>query len=682
MNIRKFLKKLAQVADFQQVNAPAETGEVQGFPAEGEQGVIEPAQQTAVEPAVNDMETGQFIIETALAPWTPFRGPNKGKTSYYLQLLNIPQQIQPEQSELLTTLGYKFSKAINPSAKMPKGRAASWSKLVNESNALTIDGELDNISQAFGVAVSKNVIDEIRQVLNIDQDFTTEMTGDISEDVKKIKYTNVTQQQAVAEEMLKSKLTEMAENLNSEETKAFIDQYLAVKKATSQKVHPYSFMNSMLISWQNFDMNEDGKRVNRSGFIAPASLWKKEFGREISPESQGMEIFVPTGGKKTFKGGGQSALLTALGQFSAMNGGRVDLTNDDNIRKMFGFFKGLVAKKQMYQSNVSFLSNKFNKNREQFKTVKDIQDYLGGMLQRKEEENYYASQNFLVKPVIFDIDQTTVIPGQEHKDPKPKMDAIRGMWLGMRNEPDKLTDTLYEALADGARNGLLTEGKPINIETKDTGRAGGWSSGGDIAIGKDSQGERRFRTLVHEAAHEILHWGQDRGGLSHKQKEIDADATAYVVLNHYGVGTGAESLNYISLLTKNKNDVMDRLQPVLKASNAIIAAIEKQKGIEYDDANPKQAKTNWYGRFKLAHYSEPEGKGEGYGGTGQFGERRIEEWSDEHREEIKIMAGIIKRQDWAEFERYKQKLMESYQAPKNKTIVDSIVASAMNGQRF
>jgi hypothetical protein len=94
--------------------------------------------------------------------------------------------------------------------------------------------------------------------------------------------------------------------------------------------------------------------------------------------------------------------------------------------------------------------------------------------------------------------------------------------------------------------------------------------------------------------------------------------------------------------------------------------------------------SNWYSKLKLAHYSEPEQKGEGRGGggTGQFGNRRKEEWGDEHKQEIEIMAAIIKRQDWVQVEAYKNKLMENYNAPLNKQIVDSIVSSAMRGQKF
>ena len=668
MDIKKFLKKMAQMADFQQAPVEPVVEAPIGQPqSEAEQGVVEPGVSRTG--PLSPFQEAPQTIQTTVAEWHPSRGRNKGQTYHYLQLINVPDG---DINVFLTDLGYKFNAKIK-----------SWSKQAKADNDLSISGELDNLEKQFNIPINRDAINQLQEIFGFNKDTTTEMgTGEISDDVSKIKFVAEGEQQDAAEALLKSKLEEMVSNLNSDETKAFLEQYLSVKKATEGKVHPYSFLNNMLISWQNFDTDVDGKRKPRSGFIAPASIWKKEFGREINPDAQGMEIFVPKGGQKTMKGGGQASLLKALGQFSAMNRGNADLTNDDNVRKLFGFLKSLVAKKQMYQSNYSYLVTKFNKNREQFKTVKDIQNLLGSMLQNKEEEKYYTQTTFMIKPVIFDADQTTVIPGQEHKDPKPKMDAIRGMWLGMKNEPDKLIDTLYDALANAATNGILIPGKNINIKTEDTGSAGGYSSGGEIAIEQSSAGERRFRVMIHEAAHEILHWGQDRPEHTRGDKEIDADATAYIVLNHYGVGTGAESLNYISLITQDKKVIMNRLKPILTASNAIISSIDKQKGIEYDMS--KNAKTNWYSKFKIAHYSEPEQKGEGRGGsgTGQFGERRLGDWDEEHREEVEIMANIIKRQDWTNFAVYKQKLMEQYNSPQNKTIVDGIVSAAMKGQRF
>ena len=649
------------MADFQAPVEPTTEAPVAQPQPEAEQGVVDESVATTG-PLAPIQEAPQMIV-TNVTKWSPKKNPNIVR--YYLQLSNVPEV--PE-ADFLVSLGFK--------KKVYKG-VPSWSKEVAHSNLPTIEGELASIEQTLNVPVGREAVAQMQEFFG--------MAEGTNEDIITIKQTEEGQQQEVAEELIKNKLEEMAENLDSEETKAFMEQYLAVKKATSGKVHNYSFLNNMLIAWQNFDINEEtGEAERRSGFIAPASVWKKEFGREVNAGEDGMEIFVPKGGKRTMKGGGQAALLKALGQFSAMNGGNVDLTNDDNVRKMFGYLRSLVSKKQMYESNYMYLNSKFNKNREQFKSIKDIQDYLGNMLTNKKEEPYYTSTTFMIKPVIFDIDQTTVIPGQEDKDPKPKMDAIRNMWLGMQNEPDKLIDTLFDALAMSARNGLLIPGKNISITTKNTGSAGGYSSNGAIALDQNSAGERQFRTLVHEAAHEILHWGDNRSQLSKEDKEIDADATAYIVLNHYGVGTGAESLNYISMITKDKKVVMARLKPILHASNTIIAAIERQKSMEYDQSQNRQACQSWYKRFKTAHYSEPEQKGEGRGGsgTGQFGERRLGDWDEEHREEVKIMANIIKRQDWTNLEIYKQKLMNKYEAPYNKSIVDGIVSAAMRGQKF
>src|ERR1700720_2052406 len=45
-------------------------------------------------------------------------------------------------------------------------------------------------------------------------------------------------------------------------------------------------------------------------------------------------------------------------------------------------------------------------------------------------------------------------------------------------------------------------------------------------------------TLAHELAHELLHWnGEEKG--TKQQRELDAEATAYVVLNHFGMQSGS-----------------------------------------------------------------------------------------------------------------------------------------------
>ena len=104
------------------------------------------------------------------------------------------------------------------------------------------------------------------------------------------------------------------------------------------------------------------------------------------------------------------------------------------------------------------------------------------------------------------------------------------------------------------------------------------------------------------------------------------------------------------------------------------------------DIQVKQLSSNWYSRFKLAHYSEPEQKGEGYGGTGQFGERRLGDWKNEHKEQVARMSKHI--DNWSQtgdksgFEAYQKELMNYYNAPENKAIVNGIMSAAMKGKRF
>lgn len=662
MNLRKFLRKMAQLNDLPQVESPSidESQEVQPQPQAQE------AQPGMIDTSV-PVESPN-IIQTDVAEWAPRRGRGKGSKYYYLQLINVTSE---DVARELENLGYRFNARFN-----------NWSKQVKSDNVLGIESEFSGLEEKFRVVIDRQAIPKLQEIFG----FTDETSAVIGEestasDIDKLKFIKEEEQQEVAEELITQRLMELANQIDSPETQEFLDQYLSIQKATIGKVHNYSFLNNMLIALQNRGVDpETGEVTERSGFIAPASIWEKEFGRKINEEEEGMDIFVPKGGAKTMKPAGFSTLIKALGQYRAINKGQQeDLTQDENLRKLFGLLKSQISKKQLFKSNYDYLVSLIHKNKEKFKTLKDVINYLKNKADNQETEQYYTRTTFLIKPVIYDIDQTSVIPGQEHKDPKPKMDEMRAMWLGLQNEPDELVDTMYDSLVRAAKNGILT-GKPINISEKATGRSGGWSEGGEIAIDKTSAGIRRFRTLVHEAAHEILHWGSDRIELTHAQKEVDADATAYIVLNHFGVGTGEESRNYIALKTGDKDFIKSRFQPVLHASRTIISAIDKQKSKEYDQM--KKSQINWYKKFKKAHYSEPEQKGEGYGGTGQFGERRLSDWEGEHKNQVTKMKSFIKSQDWTNVERYRQELMEYYEPPYNKKIVDGIIAAATSGVRF
>ena len=62
----------------------------------------------------------------------------------------------------------------------------------------------------------------------------------------------------------------------------------------------------------------------------------------------------------------------------------------------------------------------------------------------------------------------------------------------------------------------------------------GYSRGGEIVLNKILNQTERSGVLVHELGHELLHQ-KDESELSKEVKEMEAEAAAFVVMDHYGV---------------------------------------------------------------------------------------------------------------------------------------------------
>ena len=70
------------------------------------------------------------------------------------------------------------------------------------------------------------------------------------------------------------------------------------------------------------------------------------------------------------------------------------------------------------------------------------------------------------------------------------------------------------------------------------GRTEGYSKGGFIAVDEGQAVAAKCGTLAHELAHELLHWnGEEK--TTKQQRELEAEATAYVVLSHFGMQSGS-----------------------------------------------------------------------------------------------------------------------------------------------
>lgn len=117
----------------------------------------------------------------------------------------------------------------------------------------------------------------------------------------------------------------------------------------------------------------------------------------------------------------------------------------------------------------------------------------------------------------------------------------------------------------------------ITLEIADrvpgSGSAHGASYNGRIVIREDLDLPEAFRTLVHEFAHELLHWPKD-GSPKEPDKtvrETEADATAFVVCRHFGIA--CDSADYLLLYDSEPKLLLERLETIRLTAARIIDAI-------------------------------------------------------------------------------------------------------------
>jgi antirestriction protein ArdC len=104
--------------------------------------------------------------------------------------------------------------------------------------------------------------------------------------------------------------------------------------------------------------------------------------------------------------------------------------------------------------------------------------------------------------------------------------------------------------------------------TDDLHGAKGYSAGGLIVLAADTG----TKTLIHELAHEILHQAADRAGLDRETKELEAEAVAYIVADHFSLAH--ESPNYLALWDADAAKLKSRFERIQRAAAQILAAIE------------------------------------------------------------------------------------------------------------
>jgi len=113
----------------------------------------------------------------------------------------------------------------------------------------------------------------------------------------------------------------------------------------------------------------------------------------------------------------------------------------------------------------------------------------------------------------------------------------------------------------------------------------GVSYGGKIAILPGQPKAEEFVTLVHEAAHELLHKSDRRTMTTATVRETEAEAVAFIVGQAIGLEMGRASSDYIQMYAGNAALLAESLEVVQRASAVILGAIRvESSGTE--DAHP------------------------------------------------------------------------------------------------
>ena len=151
---------------------------------------------------------------------------------------------------------------------------------------------------------------------------------------------------------------------------------------------------------------------------------------------------------------------------------------------------------------------------------------------------------------VFDISQT-----EGQKLPKLNYKAIENTH----------SETLEKLLS-------LAEKNNIKVEFESLEDCEGLSSNGKIKVEQNKNNTEKSLILIHELAHELLHWNPEtRPNLTREQKELEAEATAYVVANALQIPE-TNSERYLALYHKSY-DLEESLESIHETSQKILTEI-------------------------------------------------------------------------------------------------------------
>lgn len=172
------------------------------------------------------------------------------------------------------------------------------------------------------------------------------------------------------------------------------------------------------------------------------------------------------------------------------------------------------------------------------------------------------------RPVyVFDIADTEAIDERGEVPEQPKWHT--------EMEPTQKTEELYNYVKE------VIEDMGITVTT-DAAKGGenGYSSGNHINMSSAVKGAGQVSTLVHELAHELMHWRKtslyyqgDEEKLTRQLAELQAESVSYVVMKHYDIPVQHHP-TYIALWKGNKEKILQNLKVISDVAKFIIESID------------------------------------------------------------------------------------------------------------
>ena len=103
--------------------------------------------------------------------------------------------------------------------------------------------------------------------------------------------------------------------------------------------------------------------------------------------------------------------------------------------------------------------------------------------------------------------------------------------------------------------------------------ANGMSEGGKISINATRPKPQMFSTMVHELAHELLHWGSRREETTKTVRETEAEAVAFVVCKSIGLDTSTRASDYIQLWNGDEKVLLQSLEHIRNVASQILGEL-------------------------------------------------------------------------------------------------------------